>query len=149
MRMSRDAVMQTRFRTTQCFQYDITIEYDKDKKAIKANPHAEDWINAIPQHFEASLRSLSEVKCFLSDRLQKLHEEENVGHVVFQLYDEEHMEEYPEVEVARISSHLQQLFKVLQSLLDVSNEYAPILQMNIKEFKSSLKNSDQTVEEYE
>ena len=46
--MSRDAVMQTRFHEKQCFQFDITLKYDKDKKMIKASPHAEDWINALP-----------------------------------------------------------------------------------------------------
>ena len=73
--------MQTRFRETHCFQFDITLEYDKDKKEIKANPMAEDWCNAIPQHFEASLRSLTNVKCFLHDRLGRVHED--VGHIVF------------------------------------------------------------------
>ena len=38
-----------------CFQFDITLEFDKDKKEIKANPHAVDWIHAIPEHFETSL----------------------------------------------------------------------------------------------
>ena len=47
--MSRDAVMQQRFRTEHCFQFEITLEFDKgEKKKISANPHAEDWINAIP-----------------------------------------------------------------------------------------------------
>ena len=55
LRMARDAVMQTRFEEMKCFQFDITLEYDKDKKAIKANPNAENWINAIPQHFELAL----------------------------------------------------------------------------------------------
>ena len=48
LEMSRNAVMQTRFREAQCFQFDITLEYDKDKRDIKANPMAEEWINAIP-----------------------------------------------------------------------------------------------------
>ena len=48
LKMSRDAVMQTRFSEKQCFQFDITLKYDKDKKMIKASPHAEDWINALP-----------------------------------------------------------------------------------------------------
>ena len=79
--LSRDAVMQTRFRDKNCFQFDITLEFDKDKKEIKANPMAEDWINAIPQHFEASLKNLTEVKCFLHERLGRIHSD--VGHVIF------------------------------------------------------------------
>ena len=63
--MSRDAVLQTRFREAQCFQFDITIDYDKDTKEIKASPMAADWINAIPQHFEVSLKQLTQIKSFL------------------------------------------------------------------------------------
>ena len=58
LHLSRDAVMQTRFRDVDCFQFDITLEYDKDKKEIRSRPKAEDWINAIPQHFESALESL-------------------------------------------------------------------------------------------
>ena len=89
LRLSRDAVMQTRFREKNCFQFDITIEYDKEKKEIRAKPKAEDWINAIPQHFEAALQQLTNVKCFLSDKLGAIHPE--AGHVVFQTDPE-----YPE-----------------------------------------------------
>ena len=110
LNMSRDAVMQTRFRETQCFQFDITLDFDKDKKEIKANPHAEDWINAIPEHFETSLSNLTEVKCFLHERLGKINPD--VGHVVFQT-DSDCPEEYPEREVLHITFLLQRLFKVL------------------------------------
>lgn len=113
--MSRDAVMQTRFHETQCFQFDITLEFDKDKKEIKANPHAVDWIHAIPEHFETSLQNLTDVKCFLHERLGKIHPE--VGHVVFQT-EEDFPDEYPEREVQHINFLLQRLFKVLEALLE-------------------------------
>ena len=146
MRMSRDAVMQTRFRTAQCFQFDITLEFDKDRKEIKANPHAEDWINAIPDHFETSLQSLKDVKCFLHDRLGQIHLD--CGHVVFQT-DPEYPEEYPEREVLHITFLLQRLFRVLEALLTTANEYAPILRENIKEFTKRQKEQELSVEDYQ
>ena len=144
--MTRDAVMQTRFRQTQCFQFDITLEFDKDKKEIKANPHAEDWINAIPEHFETSLTSLTEVKCFLHDRLGRINP--SCGHVVFQT-ETDYPEEYPEREVLHITFLLQRLFKVLEALLESSNLYSHILKENIKDFAKKLKESDLTVDDYQ
>ena len=144
--LSRDAVMQTRFRDKNCFQFDITLEYDKDKKEIKANPMAEDWINAIPQHFEASLKNLTEVKCFLHERLGRIHPD--VGHVIFQT-DSAFAEEYPEREVLHITFLLQRLFKVLDSLLASSNEYSLILSERADKFQKKLSSTDFTVEDYQ
>ena len=114
---------------------------------IKASPHAEDWINAIPQHFEVSLRNLTSVKCFLDDRLGKIHPDINVGHVLFQT-DPDCKEEYPEREVERITYILQRLFKVLEALLKTSNEYSHILEEDMKDFKRKQKSDSITVEEY-
>lgn len=145
MRMSRDAVMQTRFETQQCFQFDITLEYNRDEKEIIANPHAEDWINAIPAHFEGALKGLTNLECFLQDhdKLGKIHP--NCGHVVFST-DPNYPEEYPEREVLHITFLLQRLFKVLEAVLAASNEYSHIL---AKDFSRKLKSSDLEVHEYQ
>lgn len=114
---------------------------------IKANPHAEDWINAIPQHFEQSLRSLASVKCFLHEKLGMIHSS-GVGHVLFQTDDDESREDYPEQQIENITQLLQRLFKVLESLLECANEYSHILEVDLKEFKKRQQSDTITVEQY-
>ena len=143
--MSRDAVMQQRFRTAQCFQFEITLEFDKNDKKIQANPHAEDWINAIPQHFETGLAHLTDMKCFLQDRLGRIHDD--VGNVIFfqedsydsfdgsrseeegdlRYPDRQFRETYPEREVEHITFMLKRLFTVLEALLASVSKYEDIL----------------------
>lgn len=144
LNMSRDAVMQTRFEANMCFQFDITLEYNRDEKLIMANPHAEDWINAIPAHFEGALKGLTNLECFLydHDKLGRIHP--HCGHVVFST-DPNYPEEYPEREVLHITFLLQRLFKVLEAVLDASNEYSHIL---AKDFSRKLKSTDLEVHEY-
>jgi len=106
---------------------------------------AEDWINAIPQHFETSLKSLTDVRCFLQERLGRIHK--HVGHVVFST-DPEFPEEYPEREVLHITFLLQRLFKVLDALLESSSEFANILHEERKEFLRRQRTVDATVNDY-
>ena len=42
VRMSRDAVMQTRITAAECFQLDITLKYSKDKMVL--DPPPQQWV---------------------------------------------------------------------------------------------------------
>lgn len=145
--LSRDAVMQTHFARNQCFQFEITLEYDKHKKEIKASPMAEDWFNDIPKHFETALEELKDEQCFLLERYGKIHS--HSGHVVFQSDSDSQQEQYPQCEINRIKFLLQRLFKVLESLLLCSKEYTEILSVTEKKLKGNSTAAEFTVEDYQ